>query len=422
MATWNLNDPRRMMGNNVDYEERINWDRLRKERLSKLQEAMKKHDFGALLLYYPGNIRYATSTRFLTPFTNLEFQRCALVPVEGQPILYEIIGVETEVRELNSPWIADHIRPHITWSYTGKAEKILVGRWADSITQGMKDLGVGGTRLGVDRVEPYMIEALTEKKLRWFDARDCLYEARSQKTRDEIECYKIVCSIHDACLFRANKAIEPGIRESDLAAIIYHTAYSLGAEYFLSTVVASGGHTNPYLREHTDKIIRAGDLVTIDFNMAATGGYISDFVRTFLCGQKATQQQKDLYEECYQSLYGAITEVKAGASTDQIAKHFPTYVDDKIKTWGMLQFGHGLGIVFYEPPTISRGISFEYPTVLKENMVLAFETYAGRPFGNEGVRLEENILVTKDGFEFLSLHPLEPKMTDKVQPKTAKGL
>jgi Xaa-Pro aminopeptidase len=97
-------------------------------------------------------------------------------------------------------------------------------------------------------------------------------------------------------------------------------------------------------------------------------------------------------------------------------------VDDKIKTWGMLQFGHGLGIVFYEPPTISRGISFEYPTVLKENMVLAFETYAGRPFGNEGVRLEENILVTKDGFEFLSLHPLEPKMTDKVQPKTAKGL
>jgi Xaa-Pro aminopeptidase len=422
MAVWNRSDPKYLMGHSVDYEERINWERIRKERLGKLQKSMRSHDFGALLLYWPGNIRYATGTRWLTAFTNIEFLRCALVPAEGQPILYELMGVESEVRSFSTPWVVDHMRPHIAWNYTGAGLPSMIDHWAREIQQGLKDLGASGTRLGVDRVDPAMVQALTSKGIHWFDGRDCIYDAQMIKTVDEIELYKIGCAVTDACLDRAKEAIRPGVRESEIMAVIADTGYRLGMEFMQATVVASGGHTNPYNREFTDKMIRSGDLVILDVDLAADGGYVCDYVRVFLCGEKATPKQKALYNECYESLYSAITMVKDGVTTDKIAAHFPEYVDDKLKSFSLLQLGHGLGPVFYLPPIISRGVSFEYPMELKENMIIALETYAGPPGEAEGVRLEENLLVTKDGFEYLSLYPLEPKLTDKTQPKTAADI
>ena len=76
-----------------------------------------------------------------------------------------------------------------------------------------------------------------------------------------------------------------------------------------------------------------------------------------------------------------------------------------------LQLGHGIGLGVHEPPFITC-FSKKYPVEIKKGMVLAIENYVGRSGGKDGVRLEENLIVTDDGYEIISKYPFEPKLMD----------
>ena len=169
--------------------------------------------------------------------------------------------------------------------------------------------------------------------------------------------------------------------------------------------MASGGNTSPYRRWHTDKVIRQGDLVIVDQNAIGPGGYFVDFVRCFKVDQPLTPKEKDLYKECYESMYAAIEQMKAGNTTADVASKFPTYADDEFGTVTLQQFAHSIGLSLYEGMWISRAYSLDYPVELEENMYFACETFAGHPGLEQTVRLEENLLVTKDGPVLFTKYP-----------------
>lgn len=395
-------DPKYVHGeNNVDYEQRVDWDRLRQDRVKKLQAAMKEDGVAALLLYNPDHIRYATATKYLTVVGYPRFFRYALIFAEAPPLLFEIVGAELDTRLLTAPWLKDRIRPAIIWNYSGGATESLAAKWAESLEMTLKEEGVAGEKVAVDRVDLPMINAAAQRGIELIDGAMTVQKAMAIKTSDELHILKQACSIADAAFAQLQDAIRPGITETELYGIASYEVLSRGWEDTPGMVVASGGHTYPYLRDVTDKRVRYGDLVIIDL-YGHYLGYWGDLCRTFVCG-KPTQSQKDLHARCLEMLNQAMDAVRPGATSADVAAALPVDVDDEYGTLSMLQFVHGLGMTVHDPPLVSRGFSKQYPMEIKENMYMAAETYATD--GREGVRLEKNFVVTKSGIESFDLFP-----------------
>jgi Xaa-Pro aminopeptidase len=199
--------------------------------------------------------------------------------------------------------------------------------------------------------------------------------------------------------------LKPGVKESYITAKVNEYLYEQGFDFVYDIIVASGGNTSPYRRWHTDKVIREGDLVIIDQNAVGPGGYFVDFVRCFKVGGRWTPKEKDLYKECYESMYAAIEQMKAGNTTADVAAKLPHYADDEFGTVTLQQFAHSIGLSLYEGMWISRAYSLEYPVELQEGMYFAAETFSGHPGLEQTVRLEENLLVTRDGPVIFTKHP-----------------
>lgn len=392
----------------VDIEERIDFSRLRRERLERLQAAMRKDGIGALLLYDPDNIRYTTSTHLWPAFTAKTFFRYTIVPKEGDPILFELPGVEFTRRKMYTPWVSKNMKPSICPQFAGPAEEAMLQKWVDDIAKTLRDWGLADEKLGIDRLHLKMYNHLTKKGMEVIDAWNTIYDATAVKTEGEIELLKQTATIVDSAFDRVKENIRPGVKERELAAIAIKELISGGCEYIETVIVSS--NTNPYLRETTDKPLRVNDLLVVDINVCGPNGYHNDYTRTFLCGSKATEEQKGLYKQCYDELCDVIRKIRAGVSTSDVAESLPLSEDDEYKTLSLMDFGHGIGIHHYEPPMISRAYSLDYPMRLEENMFLAMETYVGRPGERYGVRLEENLIVTETGCEVFSLYPHDEKL------------
>lgn len=411
---WNITgDPRQLLGQRgVDYEERINWERLRSERLEKLQNAMKDAGVGSLLLYKESNIRYATGTHWLEAFSSRIFHRYTLVPEDGDPVLFEYPGIEERNRKIHSPWVVEKMKPCIIWDKHGQALEHRVNSWADDLVETMEEEGVAKEPLGVDMADVHMMGALNDRNVDVVDAKSIVEDATKIKTKDEIEACKQITSIVDAGMHEAKEMLKPGVRECDIAGRLLDTWTSMGAEAIQCIVVASGGRTKPYSREFTDKRVRQGDLLILDEGgLTGPAGMKGDYVRTYYCGENPPQELKDAHRECYDYLWDAIDAVEPGATTADIAEQFPTGVDEEHDTLSMIQYGHGLGIHIPATPIISRGHSMEYPEEIKEGMYMAIETYV--PTEHQSVRLEENFVVTDEGAEVFSLAPYDTKLMDE---------
>jgi Xaa-Pro aminopeptidase len=272
--------------------------------------------------------------------------------------------------------------------------------------------GLTNEPLGLDgtTAEVILHEAFSGAGIKCVHAIPTMLEARKIKTKDEIALMKITCADSEPVFAALRDAIKPGIRECDLVGIAMKILYELGHEHTEGLVCCSGEHTNPMEVSFTDKPIRAGELVYIDVDGAAYEGYKQCVYRTFCCW-KATAEQKELYEECRTMLYDGMSAIKAGNTTLDICEkwpHTPSYWG--YDTWedvAALAVGHGIGISLHELPFFSYPRAKANPVKLEEGMVIALETWTGKRGGKDGVRLEEDVLVTKDGYELLTKFPID---------------
>lgn len=387
-----------------DYEEGVNFERLRKERLQKTREAMARHGLGALVVFTGENIRYITGIAGL-PFPG---ERYTVLPIEGKPMHFEQGGDLRWVRDYGAPWMTGRITYSIPigdahcFGPEGMTKSLEL--WADGVKKVLKDYGINREKVGFDYMAG-LAGVLQEANINYVDGWPCMYDARAVKTRDELQLLAIASTIADAGFYTMEKMLRPGIRECEVWGEMHKTMLALGADDVVGTF-ASGGRTNPYCRfAKTDKIIGPGDLVISDI-VTQYMGYHTCAVRTILVADNPTSEQKALYREAYDSLYRTLNVCKAGVGTDKVAGALPygTFEDFS------LNIAHGLGIGGHEPPFITHMFAKDYPTELKENMYLAVETYAGEPGDTYGVRLEEDIMVTETGYEIFSRYPFDQRM------------
>ncbi len=392
----------------VDWETRIDFDRLRKYRLDRAQAQLEQNDIGAFLCFEFYNIRYITGAH-IGEWARDKLNRYVLLPRGQQPILFEM-GTAAQAHKLYSPWLAERVRYALpTWTRADPASGTQIARnLARHIKDILHEYHLENEPLGVDVADVIFLEALRHENINVVDAHSPMLDARLIKNEDEIQLLKVAASMADAAYDTIVRSIRPGIRENELVALANETLYRLGSEDVECVNVVSGPRSNPHPHVFSDRIVRPGDLVYFDL-MHAYNGYRTCYYRTFICG-KPTAEQKVAYQQTYDWLYDAVSVVKPGITTADIASRYPTY-----EAWGLkseleargLATGHGIGLSIHEKPGINRIESLYNPFPIQPGMVFALETYAQTPDGRQGCRIEEEVLVTATGYEILTRYPCE---------------
>ena len=397
----------------LDWQQRVNWDRMRKYRLERARERMKAHGLGAMLCMYDENVRYLTGT--LTPGWNRlkPGLRYAMLCGYDPPVLFEQGDLGYQI-ERHSPWIPkENVRYSYAWikGAAGPASRQQVGKFTAAVIQEMKKSGVAGMKLGVDFVDINMLAAFKDANIDWVDGMSPMMEARAVKSVDEQECLRIVGAIGDAAHWETMKFLRPGITENQVTAHIMHFLYSFaGMEDVEDVIVSSGPNTWPNWRNFSDRIIQPGDIVFMDLAALTWNGYKSCYYRTYCVGKEPTDEQKEVYATALKWLYDSIGAVKAGTTTREIASQWPSakeaYGYEEEDQAAANLWGHGLGLAQYDPPVISRIWSLDHPIEIKPGMVFALETQHGKMF-RWGVRIEEMLIVHEDRVEIISNFPVQ---------------
>ena len=397
----------------TDWQQRINWNRLREYRLNRARDAMKTAGLGAMLVMYDENVRYVTST--VTPgWCRLKpGLRYALLCEGAEPVLFEQGDIGTQINR-HCPWIPkDNVRYAYSWikGAVGGAAEQQVTKFTRAILDEMKKYGVDKAPLGVDFIDLNMINSFNAHGIQWTDGMSPMVSARAIKNIDELEAMRIVAAICDACHTAISHFLVAGMQEHQITAFAMEFLYNIpGIEDVEDIIVSSGPNSWPNWRHFSDRIIQPGDLVIIDMAAVTWNGYKSCMYRTYCVGKKPTDEQRRYYDLAYRWLYDAIDMVRPGATTKDIAEVWPSAKE----TWGYEEedqaaanlWGHGLGLAQYDTPVVSRIYSLDHPVVIEPGMSFALETQHGKPL-QWGVRLEEMLVVTEEGPQVTTQFPIE---------------
>jgi Xaa-Pro aminopeptidase len=391
----------------VDWEQRVDLDRLRSARLARAAAELEASELGALICFDANNIRYVTSTA-IGSWGNDKFVRWALLPRGHEPVIWDF-GSAARHHQLHCPWIADRSRAGIT-NFRG-AIPPEVGRAEDvagKIKRELEALGLEREPVGIDVVEPPILFALQALGLRVVDGQQLMQRARMRKTRDEILLLDSACAMVDAAYDELYRAMRPGMRGNECVAVVAKTLYDLGSEHVEGVNAISGERSNPHPHVFSDRVMRPGDPAFFDV-LHAYNGYRTCYYRTFAIGS-ASPALVDAYRRCRDYLDDAISRVRPGATTAEIAEAFPRapefgFADEEAAF--ALQLGHGVGLSIWEKPVVSRLIPPEHAEVIEEGMVFALETYWPASNGWQAARIEEQLVVTAGGCEVITRFPAE---------------
>ncbi|WP_329430416.1 Xaa-Pro peptidase family protein [Streptosporangium sp. NBC_01495] len=390
----------------VDYEQRVDFDRLRRYRLERALASLEASECGAFLLFDFYNIRYTTQT-WIGGALGDKMTRYALLTRGGEPMLWDF-GSAARHHRLFSPWL-DPANCHAGMLGLRGAIAPTVGLMQEAVRQIkglLEDAGVADAPVGVDIVEPPFLFEMQRQGLTVVDAQQAMLDARQIKSGDEIMLLTQAAAMVDGVYQDILEALKPGIRENEIVALASKRLYEMGSEQVEAINAVSGERCNPHPHNFSDRLIRPGDQAFFDI-IHSFNGYRTCYYRTFSVGS-ATPSQRDAYTRAREWMDAAIDAVKPGASTADVASVWPAATEfgfeNEMAAFG-LQFGHGLGLGLHERPIISRLNSMREPVELQAGMVFALETYCPAGDGFSAARIEEEVVVTDDGARVLTLFP-----------------
>jgi Xaa-Pro dipeptidase len=380
---------------------------LRVERLTRLQDAMDAHDVEVCLLSNEPNIRYATGATAMPVYAMSTFVRCALVPRQGTPILFEHAN-SMHRSALRAP----DVRPMHAWEFFDdpRAEADV---WAGEIVAAMSELGVEGSVVAVDRLGAPAYLALANRGVTIRDAAPMTQEARGCKTPQEITLLEVNAAMVMEMLAAFEAAITPGVSERELLAVLAGAMLRRGGEYLATNTVCSGPNTNPWRAEATDRRIEPGDLVFVDTDTVGIEGMFFCVSRTFPVGHSPpSPEQRDAYRAAYEWLQAMEALIRPGLTCGELGGLAPPiparYLAQRYEC-----MVHGVGLEEENPSVCHpQDRQSNADTLIEEGMALVVELYAGAPDARDGVKLGDQIVVTADGCRVLCPYPFSLVLLD----------
>jgi Xaa-Pro aminopeptidase len=406
----------------VDWEERVNLERLRCDRLARVKQLLKESELGALLCFDMSNIRYISATHIGT-WAMDKLMRYTLLPQGAEPIVWDF-GSAARHHQLYCPWLGDG-RSRAGISTLRGAMSPAAGLAQDvarKIRIELEERALLNEPVGVDVIELPVLFALQAEGIQVVDGQQLMLQARLIKTQDEITLLNTACMMVDAAYEELYRAMKPGMRENECVGLVSKVLYDLGSEHVEGVNAISGERCSPHPHVYTDRVLRPGDPAFFDI-LHSYNGYRTCYYRTFAIGS-ASPAHVDAYKRCRDYIDTALSIVKPGITTADVVKLWP-----KAEEFGFpneeaafaLQYGHGVGLSIWEKPIFSRLVSLDHPEVIEAGMVFALETYWPASDGWSAARIEEEVVVTEDGCEIITRFPAEELMVAGVHYYTATG-
>jgi len=392
----------------VDFERRVDFDRLRSYRLARARWALDNSPCGALLLFDVNNIRYISATK-IGEWERDKLCRFALLTRGNEPIVWDF-GSAAVHHRLYCDWLQpSNMRAGMLGMRGTVPPSVgLMKRHANEVMALLREAGVADMPVGVDIAETAMFFELQQAGMKVVDGQQIMLDAREIKNIDEIILLNQAAAMVDGAYHLIHEELKPGVRENDIVARVNKLLYEMGSDDVEAINAISGERCNPHPHNFTDRYLRPGDQAFFDI-LHSYQGYRTCYYRTFNVG-RATPVQNDAYKLCREWLDKAIDLIKPGVSTDKVVSVWPKAEEfgfpDEMSAFG-LQFGHGLGLALHERPIISRLVSLEAPMEIKTGMVFALETYCPAKDGYSAARIEEEVVVTDKGCQVITLFPCQ---------------
>ena len=391
------------------YEDLINYDKMRMYRLKRVLEQLQKNDVGACILFDPINIRYATDSRNMSLFTMHELVRFVFISAEGKVILFDYPKSEHLSEHLCT---IDEVRSVVSWDFFSANNFVdkNAKEWAKIVHDLMREHSPSNSRLAIDVSDPVGIQTLLKQfNVEIINAQKFIETARSIKCADELICMQASLETAEKGMYLMKEKLQAGMTEEELWSFMHKVNIENGGEWFETRLLVSGSRTNPWLQECSNKVIEPGELVAFDTDMVGPYGYCADISRTFVEGNRFNDEQKRLYSLSLEHIQHNEKLIKAGTSFREFAEkswklpdncydnHYPCIL-------------HGIGLCDEWPLVAYPNSDFsnaDYSSYFEENMTVCVESYIGEVGGREGIKLEDQYLVTKEGLKKLSSFPYE---------------
>ena len=373
----------------------------------RTRDSLRRHDLPVVLLFDAYNMRYVTGTSIMPIWSLHTLDRYVLVPAEGPVHVWESPSAHALLPRARR----ESVRTARSWSVfdVGTRSAETAAGFAAEVRDLLHQLGLGGEPLGVDRLDTYGFLALQEAGLALRPAQLAMEEARSIKSPAEIELIRRSVDVCDAAVSHMFEALRPGMTENEAWASFTGHAFAQGSEYVECRLLSSGPRTNPWFREASDRRIEPGDVVSFDTDLIGPAGYLADLSRAYLVGgTQPSARQRRLYADAETFLHEIADAIRPGAALDELGEQLAAKFPEQYHAQRYPFIAH------------SSGLCDEYPTILfsdhhtgevEAGMVFSIEAYVGVEGEPEGMKLEEQLLVTEEGVEVLSHAPHDPRLS-----------
>ena len=381
--------------------------RVRAYRKQRLVDQVIAHDCGAILLYDPINIRYATDVSNMQVWMLHHASHYVVLGADGHATAFEYAGSEHLARRLET---VDEARTARKWYYTNAGSRIAerVEAWAAEVVDLLRRHGGGNMRLACDKLEPAGAAALERLGVTLVEGQRLTMTARAIKSDDEIELMRWTIRVCEAGMARMYETSQPGRTENEIWAELHFENARSGGEWLETRLLAAGQRTNPWFQECSDAVCRAGDMLSFDTDMIGPYGYCADLSRSWTIGhiRQSPRQRRD-YAAAVEQILHNVSVLKAGMSFAEFAERCWRIPERYQPCRYGLAF-HGVGLAD-EWPSVPNYLDFAnaYPGRLEKNMTVCVESLIGEENGPECIKLETQVLITEAGAERLDSFPFE---------------
>ena len=381
---------------------------MREQRLQRLVKALNDRDYGGILLYDPLNVRFASDTTNMQLWAAHNPFRACFVAADGYMVIWDFKN-ENLLTAFNP--LVRETRGGASFFYFTSGDKAeeKAGRFAGEIDELMRAHAGGNRRLAVDKIQVFGLRALESLGLEILEGEEVTEKTRAVKQSEEIKA--VQCAVH-ACemsMFEMQKMAAPGLTENEIWAVLHAGNIKRGGEWIETRILASGPRTNPWFQECGPRIVGNNELLAFDTDLIGCYGMCADISRTWFLGDgKPSDEQKRLYQHAHTHIAENMKLLGPGIAFKDITfgGHFLSeeYVSSRYSCKM-----HGVGLCDEWPdiryPEDYHEGAFDYKT--EPGMMLCVEAYVGAKGGGEGVKLEEQVLITEDGYRNMTCYPFE---------------
>ena len=384
----------------------IDFERMSRYRMARLRQQLALHDAAMCILVNPISLRYAVDYRSYLLFQS-HIPTVYLFVAQDGPTVFN--GCYYDV-----PQVDDFRpgRPHAFFDGGTNIDQAAHALAAD-VNAYLDEIGSRNRRVAVEYVNPSVTQALEARNIEVIDGVRIAETARLIKSEDEIACMRWAIAVgqHGADMVR--QALRPGVTELQLWGLLNYTNIANNGDWHEGRMLSSGSRINPWLQEASERKLESGDLMGFDTDMVGPFGYFVDLSRTFHCGPaKPTRRQKQIYRMAVDEIEHNLKLIYPGMTLLEMQRRAYS-VPEECRQNAYPCIMHAVGMCD-EYPQAKHLFREEnpYDCTLEAGMVVCVESYMGPQGERDGVKLEQQVLVTETGYELLTTYPFEETLLD----------